>query len=105
MHDGDVKISDFGLSKNLNSTMTSNNGIIGIIPFIDRQKLIHENFGKKKRIGYGGSGLVFKTTCESRGIVAIKEVNMTDDDKICTKLTNLLINEVFNCYFIKFLHD
>ena len=51
---------------------------------------------KKKRIGYGGSGLVFETSCESMGTVAIKEVNITsDDDEIYVKR---FINEVFNDY-------
>jgi serine/threonine protein kinase len=44
MNDGNVKISDFGLSKNLNSTLSSNNKFFGMIPFIDPQKLNH---GKK----------------------------------------------------------
>ncbi|POG70977.1 kinase-like domain-containing protein [Rhizophagus irregularis DAOM 181602=DAOM 197198] len=44
MNDGNIKISDFGLSKNLNSTMSSNNKFFGMIPFIDPQKLNH---GKK----------------------------------------------------------
>ncbi|GBB99327.1 hypothetical protein RclHR1_03490009 [Rhizophagus clarus] len=44
LNDGNVKISDFGLSKNLNSTLSSNNKFFGMIPFIDPQKLNH---GKK----------------------------------------------------------
>ena len=39
MNNGNIKITDFGLSKNLNSTTTSDNKIIGIISFIDPQKL------------------------------------------------------------------
>jgi hypothetical protein len=44
VNDGNVKISDFGLSKNLNSALSSNNKFFGMIPFIDPQKLNH---GKK----------------------------------------------------------
>ncbi|CAB4470102.1 unnamed protein product [Rhizophagus irregularis] len=45
-------------------------------------KEITENFGKKERIGSGGTSLVYKTKCESlKGIVvAIKEVNIIPDD-------------------------
>ncbi|CAG8597051.1 9562_t:CDS:2, partial [Acaulospora morrowiae] len=36
---GNVKIADFGLSKNLNSATSSKNNVFGVIPFIDPQKL------------------------------------------------------------------
>jgi len=39
VNNGNIKITDFGLSRNLNSTTTSDNKTIGIIPFIDPQKL------------------------------------------------------------------
>ncbi|CAG8603205.1 10447_t:CDS:10, partial [Cetraspora pellucida] len=39
IHHGNIKIADFGLSKNLNSTMTTKGRIFGIIPYIDPQKL------------------------------------------------------------------
>src|SRR2546429_7623016 len=59
MHDGNVKISDFGLSKNLNSTMTSNNKTFGIIPYIDRFKLINgTNFVLDKRSDIYSLGMI-----------------------------------------------
>ncbi|KAF0445712.1 kinase-like protein [Gigaspora margarita] len=40
IHDKSVKISDFGLSKNLNSSATtSSKGFYGVMPFIDPRKL------------------------------------------------------------------
>ncbi|GBB99330.1 hypothetical protein RclHR1_03490012 [Rhizophagus clarus] len=44
INDGNVKISDFGLSKNLDSIDTSNNKIVGILPFIDPQKFIDKKY-------------------------------------------------------------
>ena len=67
-----------------------------IIKNFEINEIPYKDFDGKMRIGYGGSGLVFKTTCKSRGIVAIKEINISDGDKNRTKLTNLFINEVFN---------
>ena len=42
------------------------------------KEITAENFGERERIGYGSSGLVYKTKCESlEGIfVAIKEINV-----------------------------
>ena len=55
-------------------------------------KEITENFNKKDRIGLGSSGFVYKTKCDSIGILAIKETIITsDDDNICIKH---FINEV-----------
>ncbi|RIA90862.1 kinase-like domain-containing protein [Glomus cerebriforme] len=39
INDGNIKIADFGLSKNLNSIMSSKNKLYGMVPFIDPQKL------------------------------------------------------------------
>ncbi|GBB99328.1 hypothetical protein RclHR1_03490010 [Rhizophagus clarus] len=43
INDGNIKISDFGLSKNLESTMSSGNKFFGIMPFIDPHKLNDRN--------------------------------------------------------------
>ena len=59
MNNDNIKISDFGLSKNLNSTMTSDNKTIGIIPFIDPQKLNKgKNFVLDKRSDIYSFGMV-----------------------------------------------
>ncbi|PKC06782.1 kinase-like protein [Rhizophagus irregularis] len=59
MNDGNIKISDFGLSKNLNSTMSSNNKFFGMIPFIDPQKLNHgKNYVLDKRSDIYGLGMI-----------------------------------------------
>ena len=59
MNNGNIKISDFGLSKNLNSSMTSGNKTIGILPFIDPQKLNNgENFVLDKRSDIYSFGMV-----------------------------------------------
>ncbi|CAG8702801.1 13910_t:CDS:2, partial [Racocetra fulgida] len=44
IHDGNIKISDFGLSKNLNSIATSSKGFYGVIPFIDPCKLQDQKY-------------------------------------------------------------
>ena len=60
-------------------------------------KEITENFDKKDRIGHGSSGFVYKTKCDSMGILAIKETAITsDDDNICIKY---FINEVLYIIF------
>ena len=46
-------------------------------------KEITENFDKKDRIGYGSSVFVYKTKCDSMGILlAIKEATIASDDNI-----------------------
>ncbi|RIA90865.1 kinase-like domain-containing protein, partial [Glomus cerebriforme] len=59
INDGNIKISDFGLSKNLDSTNTSSNKTTGIIPFIDPQKLINgEKFALVKESDIYSLGVV-----------------------------------------------
>src|SRR4051794_39936281 len=58
MNDGNIKISDFGLSKNLDSTDTSNNKIVGILPFIDPQKFIDKKFVLDKSSDVYSLGMV-----------------------------------------------
>jgi len=73
-------------SRNLNQDLYQNAIKDGI-------KEIPESFGKKERIGYGASGLVYKTKCEFlKGIVvAIKEINITSENY----KPKTFMNEVF----------
>ena len=44
------------------------------------------------RIGRGGFGLIYRTKCQSIGVIAIKEITITnEDDEACIKN---FINEV-----------
>ncbi|UZO02192.1 uncharacterized protein OCT59_020683 [Rhizophagus irregularis] len=58
INDGNIKISDFGLSKNLESTMSSGNKFFGIIPFIDPHKLNNRNVPLDKRSDIYSLGMV-----------------------------------------------
>ena len=47
---------------------------------------------EQTRIGRGGFGLIYRTKCKSIGVVAIKEITITnEDDETCIKN---FINEV-----------
>ncbi|POG70978.1 kinase-like domain-containing protein [Rhizophagus irregularis DAOM 181602=DAOM 197198] len=57
--DGNVKISDFGLSKNLDSTtISTDNRAFGVIPFVDPQKLNNKNFVLDKKSDIYSLGMV-----------------------------------------------
>ncbi|CAG8759246.1 12433_t:CDS:1, partial [Ambispora leptoticha] len=59
IHDKNVKISDFGLSKNLNSTVaTSSKGFYGVIPFIDPRKLENPQYPYDKKSDVYSIGVV-----------------------------------------------
>ncbi|RIB03333.1 kinase-like domain-containing protein [Gigaspora rosea] len=59
IHYGDIKIADFGLSKNLNSTMTTKNSFFGIIPYIDPQKLYDEKYVLNEKSDIYSIGVLF----------------------------------------------
>ncbi|RIA78715.1 kinase-like domain-containing protein, partial [Glomus cerebriforme] len=58
INNGDIKISDFGLSKNLDSKMSSKNNLYGILPFIDPYKLKNMKFELNKRSDIYSLGMV-----------------------------------------------
>ncbi|GBC26520.2 kinase-like domain-containing protein [Rhizophagus irregularis DAOM 181602=DAOM 197198] len=59
INEGNIKISDFGLSKNLNGTMSStNNGVFGMVPFIDPQKLNQTKYVLNKKSDIYSLGMV-----------------------------------------------
>ena len=66
-------------------------------------KEINENFGERERIGYGSSGLVYKTKCESLEgtFVAIKEINTTSNDRNIKSFVNEVFKDGFDYPFYK----
>ncbi|CAG8471481.1 11991_t:CDS:2 [Ambispora gerdemannii] len=59
LHNGHIKISDFGLSKNINSLSTSTSGFFGAIPYIEPKTLIDHRYKKDKRSDIYGLGVLF----------------------------------------------
>ncbi|CAG8511095.1 8922_t:CDS:2 [Acaulospora morrowiae] len=59
MKHGDVKITDFGLSKNLNSVMSSKSDILGMLPFVDPQKLENSHYKTDTKSDIYSLGLLF----------------------------------------------
>ncbi|PKC71485.1 kinase-like protein [Rhizophagus irregularis] len=58
INDGNIKISDFGLSKDLESTMSSGGKFFGVLPFIDPHKLKHRHVSLDKRSDVYSLGMV-----------------------------------------------
>ncbi|CAB5360957.1 unnamed protein product [Rhizophagus irregularis] len=79
VNDGDIKISDFGLSKNLDSIDTSDNKIVGIIPFIDPQKLNDKDFKLDK----------------SSDIYSLEPKNRPSISDVLTRLKSVSLDSVF----------
>ncbi|CAG8597914.1 6488_t:CDS:2 [Cetraspora pellucida] len=49
VHQRQIKIADFGLSKNLNSTLTSKSSLLGILPYIEPMAIANHRYKKDKR--------------------------------------------------------
>ncbi|CAG8680440.1 2035_t:CDS:2, partial [Racocetra fulgida] len=49
VHQRQIKIADFGLSKNLNSTLTTQVSLLGILPYIEPKAIANGGYRKDKR--------------------------------------------------------
>ena len=80
--------------------MTSNEDWYQIAKNFKIDEIPYENFSKglteDNELGSGAFGIVYKTTCEPIGLVAIKKIHHADDVK-------KIINEVFNQFFFALL--
>ncbi|CAG8454787.1 16304_t:CDS:2 [Acaulospora colombiana] len=56
---GNIKIADFGLSKNLNSITSSKGSIIGVMPYIDPKKLENNHYTLNPKSDIYSLGVIF----------------------------------------------
>ncbi|CAG8465000.1 9479_t:CDS:2, partial [Acaulospora morrowiae] len=59
IHQGNIKISDFGLSKKITSYMTTTHNLVGVIPFIEPQKIMDTKYKQDQRSDIYSLGVVF----------------------------------------------
>ena len=49
IHDDEVKIADFGISKNLESKPTTRSAVFGVLPYVDSMKLENPKYEHNKK--------------------------------------------------------
>lgn len=49
IHDGEVKIADFGISKNLESKPTTRSTVFGVLPYVDSMKIENSKYEHNKK--------------------------------------------------------
>ncbi|CAG8617419.1 9024_t:CDS:2 [Ambispora leptoticha] len=59
IHDGQIKISDFNLSKDINSLPTNNSEILGATPYIDPKMFIDTKYKKDQKSDIYSLGVLF----------------------------------------------
>lgn len=91
IHNGDVKINDFGLSKNLNSSTTKTYRLFGVTAYIDPQKLQNNNYILNKKSDIYSVGVLFWEI--SSGLIPFKDFEEDAQEILAQEIVNSGLRE------------
>ncbi|RIB15216.1 kinase-like domain-containing protein [Gigaspora rosea] len=91
IHNGDVKITDFGLSKNLNTSTIKTNRLFGVTAYIDPQKLQNNNYILNKKSDVYSVGVLFWEI--SSGLIPFKDFEEDAQELLAQEIANSGLRE------------